>query len=776
MTILRLYLAYAVTISAAVLFTPAQAEALHPVLSDGSRTLFALESGPVMVTLPGQEGKQLRWDLRTSDGHQESGKHEIRANQPGRLVIPDLRQAPVLTLWLLEGEKVKATWTLDRHSVWWEPQDYQLYLRPGKSAADLPAPDGHPVAKVDREACFERPDLQRLREAFVRSGNTGKHPRLFLTAQRMKDLREQSKSDAQLARLIAECIADADKSLQKDNRFWITGTGTFSTLQSDLGMLRVLGLGWLLTGDRKYVDHAWKQVEGALKRPEWGATQEHQFLGTGNMAAIMGLAYDWFYDGFSPEQRNMLRAAIVEKALKPGLFFHSIRYERWVTNDNNWNPVSNGGLLTAALAIADEQPDLAFRMLENSLASLEFALESYGPDGGWEEGPGYWGYGTMGLLNALAPLDSAMGTCFGLDAAPGLKQTGYFPFFMNGPGGNFNFGDSTWERNGGLVDDPEVLWFARHYQDHNLTALCANSALFKAKGSKYLQWYPSVQTKKPEELPLDALYRGRDNRVGTGSFRSAWGDPKAWYLGFHAGSNLANHGQADAGGFILDCEGVRFAVDVGDGRHDHPRSQDYFSKDKQRNYRWRAEGNNVAVIAPGAHVGQNMKASPTWQKFESSAERGYSVVDLTACYQDDDSLVNCAKYQRGFRLDRRGDQAVIQDEIELKTPGEVHWCMHTQAELKISADGRSAILTQNGKSLYASLSGAPEVRFTAKEARSLLAGNPSAKTIEMVKQEQPPVSKLAIQASGVTSLSFAVTFSRVRPTAVAEFSPLKSWK
>lgn len=773
-----------------LLFGANEANAAHPVLHKETRKLFALESGSIAVTFPDQTGTQLSWEVLTADGALNRGQTEISASRPARIEIPDLLKEPVVKLTLQDGGKTKGSWTIDRHSIWWEQQDYELYLLPGKGPARAPTPDGHPVIKADREACAQRPDLRRIRETFVRSGNAGQHPRILVTRRRIEELKAQASGDAQLARLIADCLADADKSLLKENRFWITGTGTFSTLQSDLGMLRSLGLGWLLTGDRKYVDHAWKQVKQAIDRPEWGATQEHQFLGTGNMSAIMGLAYDWFYDGFSPEQRRQLREAIAEKALKPGLFFHSIRYPRWVTNDNNWNPVSNGGLLTSAIAIADEEPDLAFRMMENSLASLEFSLASYGPDGGWEEGPGYWGYGTMGLLNALAPLESAMGTCFGLDEVPGIRQTGYFPFFMNGPGGNFNFGDGSWEKTGGVVDDPEVLWFARHFRDQNLASLCADPKLFRAKGNKLLLWYPSAVEKRPAATPLDCLYRGKDNRVGTGSFRSAWEDPRAWYLGFHAGSNLANHGQADAGSFVLDCEGVRFAVDVGDGRHDHARSQDYFSKDKQRNYRWRAEGNNVVVLSPGTHVGQNMKGNPKHQAYESSAERAFSVVDLTSCYQDapkntgdqkqaaqqDGQAANCARYLRGFRLDRRNDLAVIQDEIELRKPEAVYWFMHTQADLKIAADGRSATLTQDGRTLHAMLSGTPEAKFIAMEARSMLADTASAKTIEIAKFPQPQLRKLAVKTDGVTRISFAVTFSRVGLRTPPDFNPLQSWK
>lgn len=65
---------------------------------------------------------------------------------------------------------------------------------------------------------------------------------------------------------------------------------------------------------------------------------------------------------------------------------------------DNWNLVSNGGVVAATLAIADEPGvyELANEVFQLSLGSMmDHGLTSWGPDGVWPEGPGYWGFGTF---------------------------------------------------------------------------------------------------------------------------------------------------------------------------------------------------------------------------------------------------------------------------------------------------------------------------------------------------------------------------------------------
>ncbi len=47
----------------------------------------------------------------------------------------------------------------------------------------------------------------------------------------------------------------------------------------------------------------------------------------------------------------------------------------------------------AALALADEEPELAGEILEAAIESIRRPMAAYAPDGAWPEGPGYWNCG-----------------------------------------------------------------------------------------------------------------------------------------------------------------------------------------------------------------------------------------------------------------------------------------------------------------------------------------------------------------------------------------------
>ena len=50
-------------------------------------------------------------------------------------------------------------------------------------------------------------------------------------------------------------------------------------------------------------------------------------------------------------------------------------------------------MITAALMIADIDPELAAKTISRALDKLPSSLAEYGPDGIYPEGPTYWGYG-----------------------------------------------------------------------------------------------------------------------------------------------------------------------------------------------------------------------------------------------------------------------------------------------------------------------------------------------------------------------------------------------
>ena len=289
--------------------------------------------------------------------------------------------------------------------------------------------------------------------------------------------------------------------------------------------VQTLAMLYKLEGDKRYRDRIWADLESAAGFKHWNP---NHFLDVSVMASAFAIAYDWLYDDWTPAQRKTIREAIVKHAIEPGL--HAYDTGSWWTRTKiNWNQVCNGGLILASLAIADEKPELATKLIEHAVKALPISMQRYAPDGGYDEGPGYWGFGTMYNVLAIAALDSALGHDFGLGRAAGFDVTGGFPVQMTGPTGKaFNFGD-------GKANTPRsaaMFYFAKRYDRPDYARF---AAAHNVGGALDLLWYdPALVKRASQLLPLTQVFAS----AGVGVLRSDWEDPEAWFVALKGGRSI----------------------------------------------------------------------------------------------------------------------------------------------------------------------------------------------------------------------------------------------
>src|SRR5207248_2029286 len=168
------------------------------------------------------------------------------------------------------------------------------------------------------------------------------------------------------------------------------GLRLLETSRRVMGRIYTLALVYRLNAEPRYAQRAWQELAAAADFKDWNP---RHFLDTAEMTHAFAIGYDWLYDYWTPEQRATLRTAIVEKGIKPALEIEN-KKAWWAATSYNWNQVCNGGIGMGALAVADEEPDLAGDFLGKALKSIQLAMAEYGPDGAWPEGPGYWNYAT----------------------------------------------------------------------------------------------------------------------------------------------------------------------------------------------------------------------------------------------------------------------------------------------------------------------------------------------------------------------------------------------
>lgn len=528
-----------------------------------------------------------------------------------------------------------------------------ILLAAAMPAAAQPAPDAATILKT------------------LRPG----HPRLLVLPDDVARARKLAETDPTARKYREGLQAEGEKILTEPPVEYVL-KGPRLLDQSRLCLRRVYTLAGLyrLEGDRKWVERAKKELFAAAAFPDWNPSH---FLDTAEMTHAFAIGYDWMYDALSPQERATIKTAIVEKGLLPGKKVYDSG-TGWPNAHHNWNQVCNGGLTLGALAVADEEPELAAFIVTSALKSLPRAMASFGPDGGWNEGPGYWSYTVNYTVPLIAGLESALGSDFGLAASPGFDRTGLFRVHFLGPTRRpFNYADGGDGVAGGSA---QMYWLGRRFGQSIYYSEGGGGALG-------LFWYqPGQQGPKAANAPRDTFFKG----VDVAFLRSAWDDPDALYVGFKGGDNAANHSHLDLGTFVFDALGERWAIELGGDNYNLP---GYFStRDRRWNYyRLRTEGQNTLLLD-----GQNQKltAKAPLAAFSAKPDTSYAVADLTAGYAPLASRV-----RRGVALVDERRSLLVQDEFEAPSPVEYIWQMHTRA--RIEADGAEASLTLNGKTVTA---------------------------------------------------------------------------
>jgi autotransporter-associated beta strand protein len=592
-------------------------------------------------------------------------------------------------------------------------------------------------------------------------------PRLLSTPERFEWLKQQIATAGQMQTWYNTVKSSADSILtmalpeyNQDER------GTILTVASTMvDHLYKLALVYRIGGDTRYAERAWQELDAAANFPDWHPAH---FLDTAEMTHAFAIGYDWLYDYWTADRRTTLVTNIVSKGLNQALPLYRANSSWTSSTSNNWNLVCNGGMLLGALAIAEQQPTLVEEILARAIPSVRSVMQHFAADAGaWYEGPGYWDYSTRYNTRMLAALESALGSDFGLGQTPGLSEAGLFAVYNTGPTKfAFNFADA----GTGIMRGVQLFWFARRY---NLPELAWYERTNGAAGPLDLLWYDTRGSDLASAAaPTDLQYRGDTSTFSTQdvvTLRGAWSDPNTTFVGFKAGKMGEAHGCLDAGSFVLDALGQRWAWDLGADDYALP---GYFGSQRWNYYRMRAEGHNTLVINPSSAADQKVGATASVFRQETSADASISVANLTAVYN------GMSRVWRGVRLSRTDGSLLVEDEIESATAADVWWFMHVKldpSQVAIAADGTSAVLTQGGNRLWIKILPGSGGQLTLMDPAPLATSpNPSGQNANAGYQ------KLAIHLQNVTNRRLAVWMVPLSsgedlPTRLPSIAALADW-
>ena len=536
--------------------------------------------------------------------------------------------------------------------------------------------DKKDLQKLNDFIFYFRPSKEKFLEDYKKSPLVGVHPRLIATEDDFVRLRREVKENKHKARWYKQLIEFCDGMKDKPVlRYELRDGVRLLYVSWDLQLYATtLALAYKLTGDKKYFDYAWPHLKACAEMPDWNPSHH---IDVGTLAYGYAIAYDWFYELMSEEQRR-----IMEKGAYENVFYTVNRAVEdrntpytTVLMTNNHNVFCNAGVMSTVIAFMDVYPEVASKIGADVVRILEPFMDKFAPMGAYYEGPYYSETAINYTVRVFASMLPVLGTLYGLDKVQGFDKIADFVVLLQSDVAAFNFADSKMS----LLEISGMFWNFTHYGRRGLKDSIAEKN-FKAPHVKTIPeailWY---NVEDDGECNLDTVVHYPEEEII--GMRDAYRDGQT-FVGIKAGKTVYAHSHLDAGSFIFDAMGRRWAYDFGQDNYNL-----YYKYNHWDVFRLRAESHNNLVINPDHTPGYILGSEAPVSEFTVGDKAVKTVIEKTALYGA----------ERGVEYARRGylfvddrSSLVIRDETKLTKEATMMWLMYTDADIEIS--GNTAIL------------------------------------------------------------------------------------
>ncbi len=377
-----------------------------------------------------------------------------------------------------------------------------------------------------------------------------------------------------------------------------------------------------------------------------------------------------------PALGKRIRDEVDHRCLTPYLTRHD---HWWLYNThsrrlNNWTAVCNGGVVGAAIYLEQDPARLA-EILARAARSLDDYLDTFDPDGGSSEGPGYWSYG-FGYYTILAHLveHRTEGRMSLLDGEH-LRNIAAFPLSTQlTPRQYVNFSDC--DRNISFVaphlvylshrlEIPALTQLAREQPEVPTTAAAApaNSSGARPRGGRQgeLTWALRGLVWRVEDEPSGAFTPARHDWFSGMMWmiaRQNPEDPGALVVAVKGGHNGEMHNQNDVGALIVCTEGEAVIADLGRGRY----TKAYFGPQRYDHFVNSSLGHSVPVVNGHAQAAGKQHGAELLEHVAGD-DADVLYIDLAGAYP---AKAGLASLQRRVVLRRESPRGGVElsDEVE----------------------------------------------------------------------------------------------------------------
>jgi len=314
---------------------------------------------------------------------------------------------------------------------------YAVWSRETKAPASSWSSDRHFTVKPE----LPETPLPQRKARFAHTNKT--HPRLWMNKDRISSFKENLSEDP--------CYCTWDVFYSKSSLPWMereimkepagypnhqrvasVWRQTYIDCQELIYAIRHLAVAGTITDDATMLARA---KEWLLETASWNPagttsrsyTDEWAFRVNGALA----WGYDWLYDELSPEERDLVRTALLIRTRETADHIIKNANIQLFPFDSHAVRAVSAVLIPAAIALLDDE-DEAEDWLHYAIEFLATVYSPWGDaQGGWAEGPHYWMTGMAYLIDALNLLKGY--TDIDLYQRPFFKHTGDFPLFTKSP-------------------------------------------------------------------------------------------------------------------------------------------------------------------------------------------------------------------------------------------------------------------------------------------------------------------------------------------------------
>ncbi|MEM6332678.1 MAG: heparinase II/III family protein [Planctomycetota bacterium] len=543
------------------------------------------------------------------------------------------------------------------------------------------------------------------------------HPRLVADESTWATLRAHRERGDELGRLVAWLESEAVAMLEEEPlQREMQGIRLLTTSRRAMYRLSTLSLAYRTSGDARLLERAKAELDAVLSFKDWNPGH---YLDTAEIAVGVALAYDWLHDELPPKLRDRIRDVLIERVLRDVTSETPPGHLWWMQSPINWNSVCFAAVTLSALVVADHEPELATEAIEIVRRLNPRAMKVYAPDGVYAEGSSYWNYGTTFQVLLIDALQTAIGHSFDIEGASGFMQTGKFLGYITGPSGKpFNFSDAR----PFSQPQPALLWFAEKTGDASLIETQIDfpwhdySEVFVRQVPLGAVWWSRIGGQDASKSMPPMAWRGRGKQP-LAIFRGA-PDSQQWFLATKGGSASISHGHMDAGSFVLEAMGQRWAVDLGMQTYHTLESHGLkLFEGGQDGDRWKVFSNNqlshnTLTINGEPH---RINGHAPLIEFNAESQVASATYDLTKVLGD-----GVGRAIRTFRFGRDRERVRIVDTLTGVRPGaRVRWAMLTPAAVEL--DGSSCVLELDSRRLIVESTTSPRADFATIDPQTLMA-------------------------------------------------------